>query len=132
MLTSKKEDLREEKWDGERENFISRIKKNRICQVILICSLWFSTSSLSNLLGKEILNRFKYPLTLTLVHLISTGIYSFPLLFYNKLRSFPVSRYFFLCFVIPLTLLRVATMASGHFSVSKIPLSFSQTRKLTI
>lgn len=44
---------------------------------LVLCILWYTSSAVSNTLGKQILNEQPYPVTLTFIQFILTSIFSF-------------------------------------------------------
>ena len=39
-------------------------------KIVAVCMLWYSFSSVNNIVGKQILSEFPYPMTLSMVSLL--------------------------------------------------------------
>jgi len=95
----------------------------------VLCVIWYVVSLGKALLAKYISTLFKKPLTLSFVQLVSISIYSIPLLYFCNLKFNSISRYYFFRFLIPLSILKALTTASGHLAIWNISVSYSQISK---
>lgn len=87
-------------------------------------------SSSNNVIGKLVLNEFPYPMTLTMVQLLSISLYSGPLLKFWNIRpglqsSFSKDYYWKL--IIPLAFGKFLSSVFSHISIWKVPVSFAHT-----
>lgn len=100
-------------------------EKVRIC---LLCFLWYSISSLNNIIGKKLLTRFPHPISLSLIHLLSAAVYLGPVLDFWKIPKGPRIPYrTYLQFIVPLGLGRVFGSVSAHVTIWKVPVSYAHT-----
>ena len=114
---------------------LNRQEKNDFLKVILLCSAWYLVSSTNGIIGKILLTDFPYPLTVTAVQLISTVLYSIPLLkfWYPNIRTFSsVSWKYYKMFVLPLAVGKSFASLSGMVSIWKVPLSYAHTGNIMI
>ncbi len=100
---------------------------------------------------KELLNEFPFPLTVTLVQLLSIWILCIPLIrykpiffillnlnyFYRLWRVPPPeylyqNRIYYFKIIIPLAIGKFLAQLSSHVSLWKVPISFSHTIKATM
>ena len=63
---------------------ISRSDLREFVRIIFVCICWYIVSSSNGVLGKTILSQFPFPMTVTMVQLVSISVWSPPLL---KVRS---------------------------------------------
>ncbi|CAF0972873.1 unnamed protein product [Adineta ricciae] len=61
-------------------------------QIVTLCLVWYGVSAIGNVIVKELLNEFPFPLTVTLVQLFSVWILSIPLL---RLLRVPEPQYLY-------------------------------------
>lgn len=99
-------------------------------QVAALCLCWYAISSANNVLGKIVLGKLPYPVTVTAVQLLSITVYSFPLLRYYGVRPVPrqmLSWSYYLKLVVPLALGKFLTSVFSHVSIWKVPVSYAHT-----
>ena len=98
-------------------------KQKELFLLLFLCLIWFGVAAGSNNIGKIILTEFPYPITLTTNHHLNITIYSFPLLYILRARfkhgRTQISKAIYLKYILPMTILKVLTEASGLFSVWK-------------
>ncbi|XP_021353868.1 solute carrier family 35 member E1 homolog [Mizuhopecten yessoensis] len=102
-------------------------------KLIGICLLWYTTSSGGNIVGKLVLNEFPYPMTVTMVQLLSGALYLKPII---NMMSVPdtgeVPRYYYWTMILPLALGKFLASVSSHISIWKVSVSYAHTVKATL
>ncbi|KAI9555413.1 hypothetical protein GHT06_017928 [Daphnia sinensis] len=104
-------------------------------RIFILCVFWYLISSSNNVIGKLVLNEFPYPMTLTMVQLLSISLYSGPLLKCWNIRpglqsSFSKDYYWKL--IIPLAFGKFLSSVFSHISIWKVPVSFAHTVKASM
>jgi len=104
-------------------------------QIVGLCVVWYSSSAIGNIVVKELLNEFPFPLTVTLVQLLSIWILIHPLIRYEKI---PPADYlnqnpsYYYKVIVPLAIGKFLAQLSSHVSLWKVPVSFTHTIKATM
>lgn len=97
---------------------------------LLLCALWYSSSALSSNTGKVILNRFRYPVTLTFVQFGFVALYCMlsmsPLVRFTRLRA--PSKAIFKT-TLPMGMFQVGGHMFSSMAISRIPVSTVHTIK---
>ena len=97
-------------------------------RIILLCSLWYTISSTNNVIGKKILIDFPFPVTVALVHLLSTTLYLSPTLRVWKVpRMRPIPKSSLLKLILPLSFGKAFSSITSHVSIWKVPVSYAHT-----
>lgn len=97
---------------------------------LTLCFLWYVASSSTNVVGKMLLSDFPYPMTATMVQLLSITIYSGPLLkVWGVRKFFDVGWTYYFKFLIPLALGKFIASVLTHVSIWKVPVSYVHTGK---
>nr|CAG4636257.1 EOG090X07UV [Eubosmina coregoni] len=104
-------------------------------RIFFLCSVWYIISSSNNVIGKWVLTDFPYPMTITMVQLLSISLYSGPVLKLWKIRpglqsSFSKDYYWKL--IIPLAFGKFLSSVFSHISIWKVPVSFAHTVKASM
>ncbi|CAH0729082.1 unnamed protein product, partial [Brenthis ino] len=97
-----------------------------------LCVTWYALSSASNVVGKLVLTEFPFPMTVTMVQLLSTVLYSMPAFAACNVRrapKFPWKYYFKV--LIPLAIAKFFTTMFSQISIWKVPISYAHTVKAT-
>jgi hypothetical protein len=98
---------------------------------VLMCTIWYTTSALSSNTGKVILNRFRYPVTLTIVQFAFVSAWSFlcmsPVVRMSKLRQ-PTRA--IINTTLPMGLFQVGGHIFSSLAISRIPVSTVHTIKV--
>ncbi|CAF4028471.1 unnamed protein product [Adineta steineri] len=105
------------------------------CQIVFLCFVWYGVSAAGNVIVKELLNDFPFPLTVTLVQLFSVWILSIPLLHFWKVPApeyLYQNRIYYLKVIIPLAIGKFLAQLSSHVSLWKVPVSYAHTVKATM
>lgn len=97
-------------------------------KLILICVMWYTTSSGGNIVGKLVLNEFPYPMTVTMVQLVSGAVYLNPIINLMSISNKgEVSRTYYMTMIIPLALGKFLSSVSSHISIWKVSVSYAHT-----
>lgn len=97
-------------------------------KIVLLCVMWFSFSSATNIVGKQILTVFPYPSTLAMVQLMVINCFLGPTLTLLNVKESPhVSRRQFMRRVVPLGVGKIVASISAYVSILKVPVSYSHT-----
>ncbi|KAJ8732377.1 hypothetical protein PYW07_014976 [Mythimna separata] len=100
--------------------------------VVALCLAWYAASSASNVVGKLVLTDFPYPVTVTMVQLLSIVLCSAPafaLCGVRRAADFP-RRYYWRTLV-PLAFAKFLTTICSQVSIWKVPISYAHTVKAT-
>lgn len=102
------------------------------CKILILCIMWYIVSSSNNVIGKMLLNDFQYPMTVTMVQLLSISIYSGPFFNLWGVRRFvDISWRYYIKIIIPLALGKFLASLFSHVSIWKVPVSYAHTGKQT-
>ncbi|KAG8876459.1 suppressor of loss of ypt1 [Tulasnella sp. 331] len=97
---------------------------------VLLCGLWYTSSALSSNTGKQIMNQFRYPVTLTLVQFgFVSGfclIFTLPIFGWSKLRrpNMTIVRN-----TLPMAVFQVGGHIFSSMAISRVPVSTVHTIK---
>ncbi|CAF0749471.1 unnamed protein product [Rotaria sordida] len=104
-------------------------------QIVSLCLVWYSSSAAGNVIIKELLNKFPFPLTVTLVQLLSIWILCIPLIRIWKVpppEYLYQNRIYYFKVIIPLAIGKFLAQLSSHVSLWKVPISYAHTIKATM
>lgn len=96
--------------------------------VVGLCAAWYAVSSASNVVGKLVLTDFPYPMTVTMVQLLSIVVLSAPAFGACGVRretEFP-RRYYWRT-LLPLAFAKFLTTVCSQVSIWKVPISYAHT-----
>lgn len=116
------------KPDGLEGEFTSK----DVVRVIFLCVAWYSLSSANNIIVKTLLNDFPYPMTVTMVQLLSIWVYLQPVLRFWRIPPLDTARVpwrYYFTMIFPLALGKFITSVSAHVSLWRITVSYAHTGK---
>lgn len=100
--------------------------------LIFLLLLWYTISSLANLISKRLLTIFPHPFTITFIQLFHGWIYSIPLLRLMKIPS-PIylhsTRIYYLTVMVPLAMGKFLSQFTSQISLRLVPISYTHTVK---
>eukprot|EP00048_Salpingoeca_helianthica_P003030 m.63094 g.63094 ORF g.63094 m.63094 type:complete len:319 (+) comp12449_c0_seq1:17-973(+) len=96
---------------------------------VLLCLIWWGSSSLNNVFGKSILNEFKFPITISLFQLLLMNVVLPILMPLFGARTYVVTENDVRRWVLPLAFLKLLASISSQLSILKVPLSYVHTVK---
>lgn len=93
--------------------------KQLILKVVVLCILWFSISSVNNIIGKVTLNIFPFPISVTMVQLTSIYLYLKPTLKWLRVSNLDLKlgKRYYLKMIIPLAFAKFLSSVSSHVSL---------------
>ncbi|XP_075970979.1 solute carrier family 35 member E1 homolog [Anticarsia gemmatalis] len=106
--------------------------RREVLIVVGLCLLWYTVSSASNVVGKLVLTDFPYPMTVTMVQLLSIVVCSAPAFSACGVRretEFP--RRYYWRVLVPLAFAKFLTTICSQVSIWKVPISYAHTVKAT-
>lgn len=104
------------------------LASKEVVSVAFLCCIWYVVSSGSNVVGKTLLNQFPYPMTVTMVQLLSIAIYSGPFFNLWGVRRFvDISWPYYFKLIVPLALGKFIGSVFTHVSLWKVPVSYTHT-----
>lgn len=110
-----------------------RKQTREVLTVLGLCILWYAVSSSNNVIGKMVLNVFPYPLTMTMVQLLSITVYSGPLFNMWGVRKYvDISWRYYFRLIVPLAFGKFFASVFSHVSIWKVPVSYAHTVKATM
>lgn len=102
-------------------------------KIVILCCLWYSISSSNNIVSKVLLTFFPFPMTLSMVQLLSIALYSVPAFSCLGIRrKCHFTRSYTVKWLLPLALGKFLALVFAHVSVWKVPLSYAHTVKATM
>lgn len=96
--------------------------------VVALCVAWYSLSSASNVVGKLAMTEFPFPLTVTMVQLLSVVAFSAPTFALCGVRPEPpFPRRYYWRTLVPLAFAKFFTTMFSQVSIWKVPISYAHT-----
>ncbi|RGB30270.1 triose-phosphate transporter family-domain-containing protein [Rhizophagus diaphanus] len=96
---------------------------------LVYCLLWYASSAITNNTGKQLLNQFNYPVTLTWIQFGFVGIYCYSFgqgMGLTKIRSPSIG---IIRRTLPLCLFQIGSHVFSSIATSQVPVSFVHTIK---
>jgi hypothetical protein len=116
-----------------RTSSLSPVPSPATFKFILQCCIWYASSAMSSNTGKSIMNRFRYPVTLTFVQFFFVAsfcaLFMSPLVRFSKFR--PPTRAIFNA-TLPMGAFQVGGHIFSSMAISRIPVSTVHTIKVPI
>lgn len=102
--------------------------RREVCTVLFLCVLWYAVSSSNNVIGKTLLNEFPYPMTMTMVQLLSITVFSGPMFSLWGIRQYvDISWRYYFTLIVPLAFGKFIASVFSHVSIWKVPVSYAHT-----
>ncbi|ORY02876.1 TPT-domain-containing protein [Basidiobolus meristosporus CBS 931.73] len=110
-------------------SFLPSIKLTSTVKFCLYCLLWYSTSSITNNIGKSILTQFSYPVTLTFVQFGLVATFALVIShFFGTAKIHPPTKEIILP-TIPISLFAIGGHVFSSVALSQVPVSVVHTIK---
>lgn len=98
-----------------------------------LCAAWYCASSASNVVGKLVLTRFPFPMTVTMVQLLATVLISPPAFWLARVRRAPaLPRRYWMRVLVPLAFAKFLTTVCSQVSIWRVPVSYAHTGKFCL
>eukprot|EP00058_Branchiostoma_floridae_P017060 XP_002602548.1 hypothetical protein BRAFLDRAFT_127164 [Branchiostoma floridae] len=102
-------------------------------RIVFLCSVWFTISSGGNVINKLLLNEFPYPITVSMMHVLSVCLYLGPIMrMWRVPLHKPVASSYYMKMIVPLAVGKFWASVSAHVSIWKVPVSYAHTVKATM
>lgn len=102
-------------------------------KISLICLLWYLCSSSDNIIGKVVLSDFPYPVTMTMVQLLTTSLFLAPFLpCVGASKKGTYERRYLFTMILPLAFGKFISSVSSYISIWKVSVSYAHTVKATL
>ena len=102
-------------------------------KIVSLCIAWYTASSINNIVGKIVLNELPYPMTITMVQLLSITFYILPLLkAWDIPNASKIPLKYWCTMIIPLAAGKFVSSVSSHISIWKVSVSYAHTGSLFI
>lgn len=112
---------------------VTRSEVREFIRIIFVCICWYIVSSSNGVLGKTILSQFPYPMTVTMVQLVSISVWSPPLLKLLGVRKYEsIGWSYHLKMLLPLAFAKFLSSVLAHVSVWKVPVHYAHTVKASM
>jgi len=112
---------------------VTRSDVREFVRILFVCVCWYVVSSSNGVLGKTILSQFPYPMTVTMVQLLSISVWSPPLLKCLGVRQYESSNWsYHLKMLFPLAFAKFLSSVAAHVSVWKVPVHYAHTVKASM
>ena len=96
---------------------------------LILCILWYTSSAVSNTLGKSILNENPYPVTLTFIQFLLTSLFSFIYCYiFGNLKRLDIG---IIKDIGPMAIFQICGHVFSSTALTYITVSFSHTIKVS-
>ncbi|KAG0242342.1 suppressor of loss of ypt1 [Mortierella sp. GBA43] len=95
----------------------------------LLCLLWYLSSAVTNNIGKQIMNQFRYPVTLTFIQFVFVSLFCFILGSGFRMTTIRKPTMGIMQMTAPLVGFQVVGHVFSSVAISRVPLSFVHTIK---
>lgn len=103
-------------------------QSREILHVVVLCFVWYGVSSGNGVILKTVLNDFPYPITVTMVQLLTATVFSGPLFSLWGVRTnVDISSSYYWKLIVPLAFGKFFSSVSSHVSIWKVPVSYAHT-----
>ena len=104
---------------------------SRSIKVSVLCTLLYILSSTNNVIGKKLLMKYPYPMTLTLFHMTANSLFLYPSLVIAGANSkIHYSKHFLWRFMVPLGCGKLLVSIASHISIWRVSVSYAHTIKV--
>ncbi|CAG9772252.1 unnamed protein product [Ceutorhynchus assimilis] len=108
-------------------------QRKEIISILFLCVAWYIVSSTNNVIGKTVLTQFPYPMTMTMVQLLTITVLSGPLFnLWGIRKHVDISWKYYFQLIVPLALGKFIASVFSHVSIWKVPVSYAHTVKATM
>lgn len=99
-------------------------------KIALICLMWYLCSASDNIIGKVVLSDFPYPMTMTMVQLLTTSLFLGPFLpCVGATKQGHYERRYFFIMILPLAFGKFISSVSSYISIWRVSVSYAHTGK---
>lgn len=100
-------------------------------RVLLLCLAWYTLSAGGNIIVKTLLSDFPYPMTVTMVQLLSIWVYLQPVLRIWRIPQVEIPWRYYFVMIFPLAFGKFITSVSAHVSLWRVAVSYAHTGQFT-
>ncbi|XP_041357119.1 solute carrier family 35 member E1 homolog [Gigantopelta aegis] len=102
-------------------------------KIVVICTLWYASSTSDNIIGKIVLTDFPYPMTVTMVQLATAATLLGPIVKCMRVpRLTEMPRQYYATMIVPLAVGKFLSSVSSYVSIWKSSVSYAHTVKATL
>lgn len=116
-------------------NADGEFSRSDVIKVVFLCATWYTFSSSASIIVKTLLVDFPYPMTVTMVQLLSVWVYLQPVIRWSRIPPVDPNRFpwrYYLTMILPLAFGKFITSVSAHVSLWRTTVSYAHTGKLFV